>query len=131
VSHLTEQNYKLITEGADGQKLNGELTIVENNGDLGGLGIAYKAMQIALEDTDDPMIDGLTVDQRFFLSWAQAWCSKTRPEEVVRRLTIDPHSPPEFRCNQVLRNLDAFHKAFDVSSDDDLWLDPSERVTIW
>jgi len=128
---LIEQYGKLSPEGADGQKVNGELTIGENIGDLGGLGIAYKAMQIALEDNDDPMIDGLTVDQRFFLSWAQAWCSKTRPEEVVRRLTIDPHSPPEFRCNQVLRNLDAFHKAFDVNSDDDLWLDPSERVTIW
>ena len=54
-----------------------------------------------------------------------------RPAEVVRRLTIDPHSPPEFRCNQVVRNIDAFYDAFGVTTDDALWLDPEERVTIW
>ena len=63
-------------------------------------------------------IDGLTPDQRFFFSWAQAWQAKVRPAETVRRLTIDPHSPPEFRCNQVVRNIDAFYDAFDVTPDD-------------
>ncbi len=77
------------------------------------------------------MIDGLTPEQRFFLSWAQAWQGKVRPAETKRRLTIDPHSPPEFRCNQVVRNIDAFYEAFDVREGDALWLAPDERVTVW
>ena len=82
-------------------------------------------------DGEPEPIDGLTADQRFFYSWAQAWQAKVRPAETVRRLTIDPHSPPEFRCNQVVRNIDAFYEAFDVKPDDMLWLDPEKRVTIW
>ena len=126
---LIEQYATLSPEGADGQTVNGELTIGENIGDLGGLGIAYKAFRMS-EPGDDP-IDDLTPDQRFFLSWAQAWQGKVRPAETVRRLTVDPHSPPEFRCNQVVRNIDAFYAAFDVSQGDALWLDPQDRVTIW
>lgn len=130
---LVAQYSALSPEGADGQTVNGELTIGENIGDLGGLGIAYRAFRIAVEEqgADAPTIDGLTADQRFFVSWAQAWQSKVRPAETVRRLTVDPHSPPEFRCNQVVRNLDAFHEAFDVTEDDGLWMDPAERVAVW
>ncbi|TXL61868.1 M13 family metallopeptidase [Aeromicrobium terrae] len=129
---LVSQYDDLSPEGADGQTVNGSLTIGENIGDLGGLGIAYKALQLALAESGEPEpIDGLTADQRFFYSWAQAWQGKVRPAETVRRLTIDPHSPPEFRCNQVVRNLDAFYAAFDVTPDDALWLDPEERVVIW
>ena len=69
--------------------------------------------------------------QRFFLSWAQAWQQKGRDEEAIRLLSIDPHSPNEFRCNQIVRNIDAFYEAFDVTAADALWLDPDERVTIW
>lgn len=130
---LVAQYDDLSPEGADGQTVNGSLTIGENIGDLGGLGIAFKAFRIAQErgGTATEPVDGLTPEQRFFLSWAQAWQGKVRPAETVRRLTIDPHSPPEFRCNQVVRNIDAFYEAFDVTEGDALWLDPSERVSIW
>ncbi|WP_293785328.1 M13 family metallopeptidase [uncultured Aeromicrobium sp.] len=128
---LIAQYDVLSPEGADGHTVNGALTIGENIGDLGGLGIAYKALRIAIGDEEPDPIDGFTADQRFFLSWAQAWQGKTRPAETIRRLTVDPHSPPEFRCNQVVRNIDAFYAAFDVTPDDALWLDPDERVTIW
>lgn len=128
-SELIAQYGGLSPEGADGQPVNGALTIGENIGDLGGLGIAHQAFRLT-EPTDDA-IDGLTPDQRFFLSWAQAWQAKVRPAEVVRRLTIDPHSPPEFRCNQVVRNINAFYDAFGVTPEDRLWLDESERVSIW
>jgi len=131
---LIAQYDDLSPEGADGQAINGSLTIGENIGDLGGLGIAYQAFRRTLTDgegADDVEIDGLTPDQRFFVSWAQAWQGKVRPAETVRRLTVDPHSPPEFRCNQVVRNIDAFYDAFGVTEDDNLWLAPEDRVTIW
>jgi putative endopeptidase len=128
-SALIAQYDALSPDGADGLRVNGALTIGENIGDLGGLGIAHQAFRLT-QPADDP-IDGLTPNQRFFLSWAQAWQAKVRPAEVVRRLTIDPHSPPEFRCNQVVRNIDAFYDAFDVGAEDALWLEPDQRVTIW
>ncbi|TCI97385.1 M13-type metalloendopeptidase [Aeromicrobium sp. IC_218] len=128
---LVAQYDPLSPEGADGATVNGSLTIGENIGDLGGLGIALKAYLLARGDEVPEPIDGYTDLQRFFLSWAVAWQGKTRPAETLRRLTVDPHSPPEFRCNQVVRNIDAFYEAFDVKPDDALWLDESERVTIW
>jgi len=128
-SALIAQYDVLSPAGADGRTVNGSLTIGENIGDLGGLGIAYQAFRLA--QPDDAAIDGFTPDQRFFISWAQAWQGKVRPAETLRRLTTDPHSPPEFRCNQVVRNIDAFYEAFDVAKDDELWLDGADRVTIW
>jgi putative endopeptidase len=128
-SALIAQYDDLSPVGAEGKTVNGSLTIGENIGDLGGLGIAYQAFR--LTDPSDEPIDGLTPDQRFFISWAQAWQSKVRPAETLRRLTVDPHSPPEFRCNQVVRNIDAFYAAFDVTPVDALWLEPEDRVTIW
>jgi putative endopeptidase len=65
------------------------------------------------------------------LSWAQVWRQAARDEEALRLLTIDPHSPTEFRCNQIARNLDLFHETFGVTEGDPMWMDPSERVTIW
>ncbi|MFF2272510.1 M13 family metallopeptidase [Agromyces sp. NPDC058136] len=117
----------------DEPHVNGALTIGENIGDLGGLAIAWKAYVISQGGSvdDAPVIDGLTAAQRFFLSWAQAWQMKGRDEEVVRLLAIDPHSPNEFRCNQIVRNIDEFYTGFGVTADDALWLDPAERVTIW
>ena len=112
-------------------RVNGSLTIGENIGDLGGLGIAWKAYLISLDGAEPPVIDGLTGAQRFFLSWAQAWQIKARDEEVIRLLAIDPHSPNEFRCNQIVRNIADFYTAFDVAPHDALWLEPAERVTIW
>ncbi|KRE31225.1 M13 family metallopeptidase [Agromyces sp. Soil535] len=111
--------------------VNGGLTIGENIGDLGGLTIAWKAYVLSLDGAEPPVIDGLTGAQRFFLSWAQAWQMKGRDEEVIRLLAIDPHSPNEFRCNQIVRNIDEFYTGFGVTDDDALWLDPGERVTIW
>ena len=111
--------------------VNGALTIGENIGDLGGLSIAWKAYLISLGGVEPPVVDGLSGAQRFFLSWAQAWQIKARDEEVIRLLAIDPHSPNEFRCNQIVRNIVDFYTTFDVSPHDALWLDPNERVTIW
>ncbi|NLT29974.1 MAG: peptidase M13, partial [Propionibacterium sp.] len=128
---LIDQYAALSPEGADGQTVNGELTIGENIGDLGGLGIAHQAYRIATEGREVPEIDGMTGDQRFFWAWAVAWRGKYRPETVKLRLATDPHSPNEFRCNQVVRNLDAFHEAFGTTAADDLWLAEQDRVTIW
>jgi putative endopeptidase len=111
--------------------VNGALTIGENIGDLGGLAIAWKAYLISLDGQEPPVIDGMTGAERFFLSWAQAWQMAIRPEEAARLLSIDPHSPNEFRCNQIVRNIDEFYATFDVTEKDALWLDPAERVTIW
>lgn len=130
-SALIGQYNALSPEGAEGQTVNGELTIGENIGDLGGLAIAWRAYLRSLEGAEPPVIDGLTGAERFFLSWAQAWQQKSRPAETVRLLTIDPHSPNEFRCNQIVANLDAFHEAYNTTPGDQLWLDPEDRVRIW
>jgi putative endopeptidase len=111
--------------------VNGAFTIGENIGDLSGLEIAYKAYKLALKGAEAPVIDGLTGDQRFFLGYAQSWRGKNRPEETRRRIATDPHSPDEFRCNQIVRNLAQFYEAFGVTSTDAMWLNPSERVRIW
>ncbi len=128
---LIEQYNALAPKQTPDQHVNGALTIGENIGDLGGLGIAWKAYLVSLRGEDAPVIDGLTGAQRFFLSWARTWQQKSRDEEVIRRLAIDPHSPSEFRCNQIVRNLDEFYEAFEVGAADELWLEPAARVQIW
>jgi putative endopeptidase len=128
---LIEQYNALAPKQTPDQHVNGALTIGENIGDLGGLGIAWKAYLVSLHGEQAPVIDGLTGAQRFFLSWARTWQQKTRDEEVIRLLAIDPHSPGEFRCNQIVRNLDEFYGAFGVSATDELWLEPAARVRIW
>ncbi|WP_323958483.1 peptidase M13 [Arthrobacter sp. JZ12] len=128
---LVTQYAELAPTEAPDHPVNGKLTLGENIGDLGGLGIALAAYLISLEGSEPPVIDGLTGLQRFFYSWAECWRQNIRPEEAARRIAIDPHSPNEFRCNQVVRNLDEFHDAFNVTPGDGLWLAPSERVRIW
>jgi putative endopeptidase len=129
---LIAQYDALVPEGLDpSHTVNGALTIGENIGDLGGLGIALKAYELSLGGEEAPVIDGLTGVQRLLLSWAQVWQQASREAETVRLLTIDPHAPNEFRCNQIVRNIDAFYDAFDVKQDDALWLPEDERVTIW
>jgi putative endopeptidase len=128
---LIEQYNALAPKQTPDQHVNGALTIGENIGDLGGLGIAWNAYLVSLHGEPAPVIDGLTGAQRFFLSWARVWQQKARDEEVIRLLAIDPHSPGEFRCNQIARNLDEFYAAFDVRATDELWLDPAARVRIW
>jgi putative endopeptidase len=122
---------QLDGEGGDDHHVNGALTIGENIGDLGGLAIAWKAYLLSLDGKKPAAVEGLSGAQRFFLSWAQAWQMKGRDEEVIRLLAIDPHSPNEFRCNQIVRNIDEFYTGFGVTDGDALWLDPGERVTIW
>ena len=113
-----------------GHFVNGELTIGENIGDLGGLGIAINAWRVAGGEADAP-IDGLTGLQRLFLSWATVWQTKSRDALALQRLATDPHSPAEFRCNQIVRNIDDFYTAFGIVESDALWLTPEERVSIW
>ena len=130
-SVLVKQFDALSPESTPDIHVNGAFTLGENIGDLGGLAIAYKAYQLALKGAQSPVIDGFTGDQRFFLSYAHSWRNKNRPEEVRRRIAIDPHSPDEFRCNQIVRNVQEFYDAFGLSEKDQLWLAPSERVRIW
>ncbi len=117
-------------EGLDGHHVNGALTVGENIGDLGGITIAHKAYLLSLQGEEPPVIDGLTGSQRVFLGWGQVWRMATRDAEQIRRLAIDPHSPPEFRAN-VVRNLDEFLEAFDVAEGDGMWLPKDDRVRIW
>ncbi len=115
----------------EGYNINGALTMGENIGDLGGLSIAHEAYLISLDGEDAPEIDGLTGDQRFFLAWGQVWRRLYREEELINRLKTDPHSPSQYRVNGVVRNMDSWYEAFNVTDDDDLFLPPEERVSIW
>lgn len=130
-SSLIAQYDALEPRQLPGHHVNGALTIGENIGDLGGLSIAWKAYLLSLDGAEPPVIDGYTAAERFFLGWAQAWRTKLRDEEALRLLSIDPHSPAEFRCNQIVRNIDVFYSTFGVTERDALWLDPEDRVTIW
>lgn len=114
-----------------GEHLNGEFTLGENIGDLGGLTIAYKAYQLSLNGKTPPVIDGFTGDQRFFIGWAQVWARKYRDENLRQRITTDPHSPSEFRTNGVVRNMATFVNTFNVQPGDKLYMAPEDRVKIW
>ena len=112
-------------------QVNGELTLGENIGDLGGLAIAYEAWRIAVGDDEPEPVDGIPAEQRFFFGWAQCWRTIMRPEAMRERVATDPHSPDEIRCNQTSRNIDQFHQAFGTQPGDAMWLAPEERVRIW
>jgi putative endopeptidase len=128
---LIAQYNELCPEEAPEVHVNGALTIGENIGDLGGLTIAHKAYELSLKGSSAPVLDELTGPQRLFYGWAQVWCSKSRPEEARRRVATDPHSPAEFRCNQIVRNLNEFYDAFEVTANDALFLPEGDRVRIW
>ncbi|HSJ21576.1 MAG TPA: M13-type metalloendopeptidase [Nocardioidaceae bacterium] len=127
---LIEQYNGFEPRDLPGERVNGALTVGENIGDLGGLTIAHKAYLISLGDEPMPEHDGLSGSQRVFLNWAHVWRTKVRKEQAMQFLTVDPHSPVEFRAN-IVRNLDEFHEAFATSPGDGLWLDPEQRVRIW
>lgn len=138
-SALVDQ-YSALTpkdlEGADAPRVNGALTLGENIGDLAGLAIALRAWENALgarglAPETAPEIDGLTGYERFFLAWARVWRTASRPEFAARMLSVDPHSPAEFRCNQVLKNIDAFHETYGTREGDAMFLPEGERVHIW
>jgi endothelin-converting enzyme/putative endopeptidase len=115
-----------------GQHVNGQLTMGENIGDLGGLEMAYAAYQrYQARHGRARVIGGLTGDQRFFLSFAQAWRNNVREAALRQQVLTDPHSPPEFRVNGVVRNVDAWYRAFNVRPGDRLYLPPEQRVHIW
>jgi predicted metalloendopeptidase len=104
----------------------------ENIGDLGGVETAYASYHKYLAvHGPAPVIGGLTGDQRFFLAYAQAWQSKIREGAARQRALTDPHSPPYFRVNGIVRNVDAWYAAFDVKPGDKLYLPPEQRVHIW
>jgi endothelin-converting enzyme/putative endopeptidase len=104
----------------------------ENIGDLGGLEMAYAAYRRHVaQHGEPPVINGVTGDQRFFLAWAQVWRSKEREDTMRAAVLTDPHSADEFRVNGVVRNMDAWYKAFNVQPGDKLYLPPEQRVSIW
>jgi putative endopeptidase len=118
-------------EALPGLRVNGANTIGENIGDLGGLNMAYHAYQLYLKGQPAPVIDGLTGDQRFFLSWAQVWRAKYREGSLRELVMSDVHSPPYFRVNGPLPNIDAWYAAFHVQPGDKLYIKPEDRVSIW
>ena len=120
-----------VYEIEGGQHVNGRLTLGENIGDLSGLSIAYDAYHRSLKGRKAPILAHLTGDQRFFLAWAQGWATLIRAERLRNQVMTDPHSPAVFRVNGVVRNVDAWYRAFDVKPDDKLYLPPAERVHIW
>ena len=137
---LIEQYDALTPRDLEGEEpplhVNGALTLGENIGDLAGLSIAWQAYVSRLNKKGEtpetaPVIDGLTAAQRFFTSWARGWRTAIRREFAKQLLSIDPHSPAEFRCNQVVANMDSFAEAYDLAPDDALWIAPNERVRIW
>jgi putative endopeptidase len=118
-------------EALPGLKVNGANTIGENIGDLGGLNMAYHAYQLSLKGQPAPVLDGLTGDQRFFLSWAQVWRAKYRDGALRELVMSDVHSPAYFRVNGPLPNMDAWYEAFNVQPGDKLYIKPADRVSIW
>ncbi len=120
-------------EPLPGLHVNGKLTLGENLADLGGVNVAYDAMERAL--AKDPAkrkdIDGFTPEQRFFISFAQIWRTNTREAEARRMVTVDPHSPGQFRSFGPLLNFQPFYDAFDIKSGDPMWRAPELRAKIW
>jgi putative endopeptidase len=113
-------------------KINGAFTLGENIGDLGGVNVAYDALQLLFKKEGKPdMIDGYTAEQRFFMSWATVWRTKYRDEALKNRIKTDPHSPGMVRATQPLKNVDAFYDAFDVKEGDGMYLSEADRVKIW
>jgi putative endopeptidase len=117
-----------------GTNINGELTLGENIGDLGGLSIALHAYQNFLKEKhhgEAPVLDGLTGEQRFFLAWAQLWRGIQTDDFLRNGLLTNPHSPGEYRVNGVVRNMDAWYEAFDITPEHELFLAPEKRISIW
>jgi putative endopeptidase len=127
---LIAQYDDFVLDGLPDHKVNGGLTVGENIGDLGGIGIALAAYELSQEGREAPVVDGLTGRRRVFLGWGQVWRTATRTEERIRRLAIDPHAPPELRAN-VVRNLTEFHEEFGVTEGDGMYLPEESRVRIW
>lgn len=115
----------------DDLNVNGEFTLGENIGDLGGLDIALLAYEISLAGKEAPVMDGYTGKQRVFLGYGLSWRNKARDEAVRNQINTDPHAPAMYRVNGVVRNIADFYEAFDIAETDALYLPPEERVKIW
>lgn len=111
--------------------VNGDFTLGENIGDLGGLSIAIKAYKATLNGKEAPVMDGFTGMQRVFLGWGQVWAEKIREEALRSQIASDPHSPALFRVNGTVRNVPEFYEAFNIKPTDSLYLAPEKRVKIW
>ncbi len=130
VNQLADQYSKY--EPVKGTFINGKFTSGENIGDLGGVAVAYTALQMYLKDHGNPgLISGFTQDQRFFMSWATVWRTKSTEQYMINQVKTDPHSPGYFRAFGPLVNQDSFYKAFDVKPGDKLYRAPEERIKIW
>jgi putative endopeptidase len=116
-----------------GEKINGELTLGENIADIGGVFISLKAFENYLKDHQDENIKkyGFSQKQLFFINYANIWKAKSRKEDTLQRLMTDPHSPPMFRVNGVLRNIDDFYQEFNISPSNSMYLKPELRAKIW
>ncbi len=130
VGQLADQYSKY--EPVKGSFINGKFTSGENIGDLGGVAVAYTALQMYLKDHGNPgLISGFTQDQRFFMSWATVWRTKSTDQYMVNQVKTDSHSPGYFRAFGPLINQDSFYKAFDLKPGDKLYKAPAERIKIW
>ncbi|MEY0433065.1 M13 family metallopeptidase [Providencia huaxiensis] len=138
-THFKEKTAKLVEQyngfTVDGLKVNGELTLGENIGDLGGLNIALSAYKQFTKENypngEAPIIDGTTGLQRFFIAWARTWQELSNKESERNKIMTDPHSPNQFRANGVVRNIDDWYETFDVDKNSDLYLAPEQRIRIW
>jgi putative endopeptidase len=139
----TAEDVKRFKEGTDkvvaqygayepvaGKKVNGELTLGENIADLAGITIAYDGWKRSLGGKKPKAIDGFTGDQRFFLGFSQVWRQKYREPALLQQLVTDPHTPGHFRP-YVVRNIDAWYKAFNVKQGEKMYLSPEERIKLW
>ena len=118
-------------EPLPGKKLNGRLTLGENIADVSGLQIAFKAYRKSLGGKPAPVLEGLSGEQRFFYGWSQAWRNKARESYTLQMLTVDPHSPAEFRANGAALNHDGFHEAFGTREGDKMFKPSERRIRIW
>ncbi len=114
-----------------GLHVNGKLTLGENIADLGGLSLAYEAMERSLQGKERKLIDGFTPEQRFFLSWSQVWRTNAREGAARQLATVDPHAPGKFRAIGPLVNMQEFYDAFGIKAGDPMWVPPEKRAKIW
>jgi putative endopeptidase len=118
-------------EALPGVHVNGELTLGENIADLGGITLAYEALQRTLVGKERKLIDGFTPEQRFFISWAQIWRTNMRKEALQNQVATNPHSPGNFRAFGPLLNFQPFYDAFGIKEGDAMWRKPEDRAKIW
>jgi putative endopeptidase len=119
-------------EPLPGIHVDGKFTLGENIGDLGGINAAFDGLQLYLKAHGRPaLIDGFTPEQRFFISWATVWRTKSRDEAIKNQVKTDPHSPGMYRAYVPLQNVDAFYDAFGIKAGDKMFVSPDKRVKIW